>query len=115
MLGVDVVSNRSLLASDTSERELLRLTECRPAKIVVSVIGGQGYIFGRGNQQISPRLIRRVGKDNIIVLATRRKLLDLHGRPLLVDTGDPRLNMELSGYVKVVTGYRESQVHRVSS
>lgn len=115
LLGVDVVLNKQVLASDASERELLRLTEGRPAKIVVSVIGGQGYTFGRGNQQISPRLIRRVGKDNIIVLATRRKLLELHGSPLLVDTGDPKLDMELSGYVKVVTGYKESQVHRVSN
>lgn len=115
LLGVDVILNRKLLTADATENDLLRLAECKPAKIVVSVIGGQGYIFGRGNQQISPGVIRRVSKDNIIVVATRRKLLDLHGRPLLVDTGEPRLDMELSGYVKVVTGYRESQVHRVSS
>ena len=115
LLGVDVVLNQQLLASDASENELLSLINDRPAKIVVSVIGGQGYIFGRGNQQISPRVIRRVGKDNIIVLATRRKLLELRGKPLLVDTGDSELDEELSGYVKVVTGYRESQVHRVSS
>jgi predicted polyphosphate/ATP-dependent NAD kinase len=115
LLGVDVVLNHRLLASDTSENELLSLIHNRPAKIIVSIIGGQGYIFGRGNQQISPSVIRRIGKDNIIVVATRRKLLELDGRPLLVDTGEPSLDMELSGYVKVVTGYRESQVHRISS
>ena len=115
LLGVDVVLNQQLLASDASENELLSLIDDRPAKIVVSVIGGQGYIFGRGNQQISPRVIRRVGNDNIIVVATRGKLLELRGKPLLVDTGDSELDEELSGYVKVVTGYRESQVHRVSS
>lgn len=115
LLGVDVISNKRLLSADATENDLLRLTEGKSAKIIVSVIGGQGYIFGRGNQQISPCLIKRIGSDNIIVLATRRKLLELHGRPLLVDTGDTGLDMELSGYIKVVTGYRKSQVHKVSS
>ena len=114
LLGVDVVLNGELLASDATESDLLRLTDGKRAKIIVSVIGGQGYIFGRGNQQISPRLIRRVGKDSIIIVATRQKLLQLHGRPLLVDTGDPTLDEELSGYVKVVTGFGESHIHKVS-
>lgn len=114
LLGVDVVSNGKLVAADTSESELLRLTDGKAAKIIVSVIGGQGYIFGRGNQQISPRLIRRVGKDNIIVLATRGKLLALGNRPLLVDTGSAELDAELSGYTKVITGYRESHIYKVS-
>ena len=115
LLGVDVIINGKLLASDVGESDLLRLTDGRRTKIIVSVIGGQGYIFGRGNQQISPRVIRHVGMDNIVVVATRRKLLRLQGRPMLIDTGDPALDDELSGYVKVVTGYRESQVHRVAS
>ena len=115
LLGVDVISNNRLIAADATENDLLRLTDGKPAKIIVSVIGGQGYIFGRGNQQISPRVIRRIGSDNIIVVATRGKLLELRGKPLLVDTGDSELDEELSGYIKVVTGYRESQVHRVSS
>ncbi len=114
MLGVDVVLNRKLLAADASESELLRLTENNPAKVVVAVIGGQGYILGRGNQQISPSLIRQVGLENITVVATRRKLLDLGGRPLLVDTGDSKLDEELSGYTRVVTGFRESHIYQVS-
>lgn len=115
LLGVDVVLNGELLAADATESELLRLTESSSAKIIVSVIGGQGYVFGRGNQQISPRLIRRIGKDNIIVVATRQKLLQLHGRNLLVDTGAPTLDIELSGYVSVVTGFKESHIQKVSS
>ncbi len=114
LLGVDVTLNGELIISDATEIDLLSLAENRQAKIIVSVIGGQGYIFGRGNQQISPRLIRRVGRDNIIVVATRRKLLDLGSRPLLVDTGDSSLDDEFSGYVKVVTGYKESHVRRVA-
>ena len=114
LLGIDVILNKSLLASDTAERELLELTKDKPAKIVVTAIGGQGYVIGRGNQQLSPQLIRQVGLNNIIVVATRRKLLELGGRPLLVDTGDAKLNEELSGYLKVITGFRESHIYKVS-
>ena len=114
LLGVDVILNKKMLASDAGESELLTLIDDKPAKIVVTVIGGQGYIFGRGNQQISPRVIRQVGKDNIIVAATRGKLLELRGRPLLVDSGDAALDTELSGYVSVVTGFGEAHIYKVS-
>ena len=114
LLGIDVVRNKKLFASDTAEGELLELTKGKHAKIVVTAIGGQGYIFGRGNQQLSPRLIRQVGLNNIAVVATRRKLLELGGRPLLVDTGDASLDEELTGYMKVTTGYRESHIYKVS-
>ncbi len=114
LLGVDAVLNGRLLAADATESDLLRLTERRRAKIVVTAIGGQGYIIGRGNQQISPRLIRRIGRDNIIVAATRSKLQQLIGRPLLVDTGDSALDEEMSGYIKVITGFREFHTYKVS-
>ena len=114
LLGVDVILNKKLLASDAGESELLTLIDDKPAKIVVTVIGGQGYIFGRGNQQISHTVIRRIGKRNIIVIATRQKLLQLAGKPLLVDTGDPALDAHLSGYTKVITGYGESHTYKVS-
>lgn len=114
LLGVDVVANGKLRATDATERDLLRLTDKHNSKIIVTVIGGQGYIFGRGNQQISPRVIRRIGRENIVVVATAGKLRALDGRPLLVDTGDAALDDELSGYIRVVTGYRESHIYRVS-
>jgi len=115
LLGVDVVRDRKLLAADASELDLLRLLE-QPgtrAKIIVTAIGGQGHIFGRGNQQFSPRIIRQVGRDNILVIATQSKLLSLEGKPLLVDTGDPDLDRELAGYVKVITGLHERLVYPV--
>jgi predicted polyphosphate/ATP-dependent NAD kinase len=115
LLGVDVVLNRSLLAGDANEGRLLEILEATPAaRIVVSVIGGQGYLFGRGNQQISDRVIERVGRDNIIVVATRAKLFALNGEPLLVDTGNERVNEMLAGYVNVITGVKERIVYRVS-
>jgi predicted polyphosphate/ATP-dependent NAD kinase len=91
------------------------------AKIVVTPIGGQGYIFGRGNQQISPRVIEQVATDrqrpfeNILVVSTKEKLYALGRRPLLVDTGDRAVDEILCGYVQVVTGHTERAVRRVAA
>ena len=87
----------------------------RPAQIIVSVIGGQGYIFGRGNQQIGPDVIRAVGRDNIIVVATQRKLASLEGGRLLADTGDRALDEELQGYIRVRTGPGQSAMMRLAA
>lgn len=118
LLGVDVARGREVIATDVNERqilELLRSNEDVPAKIVVTVIGGQGYIFGRGNQQISPEVIKRVGRENVIVVATKSKIAALGGRPLLVDTGSEETNSLLSGYMRVAVGYDEQIVMRVAS
>ena len=113
LLGVDVVRDMKAVASDVTEAELLGLLDGTPATIVVTVIGGQGYILGRGNQQISPAVVEKVGKEQIVVVAPSQKLASLSGRPLLVDTGDPELDEALAGYSKVVTGYRQYAMHRV--
>ena len=115
LLGVDVVLDGALIASDVTESKLIELLDGRrPAKIVVTAIGGQGHIFGRGNQQIGADVIRRVGKENIVVVATRRKLGSLGRRPLMVDTGSREIDRELSGYIMVTTGRAESAMVRVS-
>ena len=75
---------------------------------------GQGHIFGRGNQQIGADVIRRVGTDNIIVVATRRKLGSLGRRPLMVDTGSREIDRMLSGYIMVTTGRAESAMVKVT-
>jgi predicted polyphosphate/ATP-dependent NAD kinase len=125
LLGVDVIraarepgSPAELVAADANEGELLRLLDDQgPGKgvrIVVTPIGGQGYVFGRGNQQISPRVIERVGKENIVVVSTPAKLHALGTQPLLVDTGDEAVDEMLSGYVMVVTGYNQRAVRKVA-
>jgi predicted polyphosphate/ATP-dependent NAD kinase len=114
LLGVDAVRDGALAGADLTEREILALiAEASEARVIVTAIGGQGHIFGRGNQQISPAVIRKVGKAGITVIATQTKLLSLEGRPLLVDTGDPALDADLAGYVKVVTSLGERTMYRV--
>jgi predicted polyphosphate/ATP-dependent NAD kinase len=113
LIGVDVVADGKLAAADANEAQLLALLEERQAKIVVTPIGGQGYLFGRGNQQIGPQVIRRVGRENLIVVSTPSKIHALGGRPLWVDTGDREVDEMLSGYIRVVTGYKEQIVYKV--
>lgn len=115
LLGVDVVSGNQIIARDVNESELLRLIESeKEVKIIVTIIGQQGYIFGRGNQQFSPEIIDRVGKDNIIVVASKEKLASLQGRPLLVDTGSDEIDEKLRGYTRVITGYNDYVVYKVN-
>jgi len=114
LLGIDAVKNHQLVAKDVNEQQILSLLENNRAKIIITIIGGQGHLFGRGNQQLSPRVIRAIGKDNIIVIATPEKLHALDGRPLRVDTGDEQLNQSLYGMLPVITGYDHLNLYRVA-
>ncbi|MFD0891779.1 ATP-NAD kinase family protein, partial [Streptosporangium algeriense] len=114
LLGVDVVQDGALVAADVTDRQLLGLVDGRETHAVVSVIGGQGFVLGRGNQQISPAVLRKImASGGLVVLATRRKLAGLGGRPLLADTGDPATDALVEGYVPVITGHRESALYRI--
>ncbi|MFF4382693.1 ATP-NAD kinase family protein [Kitasatospora sp. NPDC001547] len=83
--------------------------------IALSPIGGQGFLLGRGNQQLTPELLRAAGRERLLVLATEAKLAALAGRPLLLDTGDPDLDDALAGHVRVITGRRSGAVYRLSA
>lgn len=120
-LGVDVVRDGTVVALDVDETTALGLIAGAPgaARAVVTIIGGQGFVLGRGNQQISARVVRALraslpnGTHPLVVGATQEKLIGLSGRPLLVDTGDPALDRELSGPVRVVTGPRTMAMYMV--
>jgi predicted polyphosphate/ATP-dependent NAD kinase len=105
LLGVDIFYNKKLIAKDVNEKQILEMIEGKTARIIVTLIGGQGFIFGRGNQQISPKVIRKVGLDNIAVIATENKMRNLQS--LRVDTGDPELDAALRGSITVVIDYKK--------
>ena len=115
LIGVDVVENGKVLENDAYGERILSHIRGKRAKLILTVTGGQGFLFGRGNQQLTPEVIRTVGKENLIILATSSKLAELRGNPLLVDTGDDALNEELCGYYRVITGYKEYTVCRVAA
>ena len=108
LLGVDLFQNKKIIASDVNENQILKATKGQAARIIVTPIGGQGFIFGRGNQQISSKAIRQVGLDNIVVVATKSKLERL--KSLRVDTGDPELDKDLRAReINVVIDYKITQ------
>jgi predicted polyphosphate/ATP-dependent NAD kinase len=124
LLGIDIVRNRELIASDVDERTILAVINNHLAKIVVTAIGGQGHVFGRGNQQLSAKVISYVidqrgndknsGRENIIIIATNNKLRSLQNRPMIADTGDSSLDKKLSGLYSVVTGYQQRTLYRLN-
>ena len=112
LLGVDVLRAGELIGRDVTEAQLWGLLQvAEEARILVTAIGGQGHILGRGNQQISPRIVRAVGIENLLVVATKSKLKTLAGRPFLVDSGDQQLDEELTGLRRVLSGYREEMLY----
>jgi predicted polyphosphate/ATP-dependent NAD kinase len=113
LLGIDAIENQQLIEADLDEQKILSyLQQSKPVKIVLTIIGGQGHLFGRGNQQFSPEVIRKIGKENIIVISTPEKLHALNGAPIRIDTGDEGLNEELAGMIQIVTGYDEQTFYR---
>ena len=111
LLGVDLFCNKKLMAKDVNEKQILEKIKRKTARIIVTPIGGQGFIFGRGNQQISPAVIRQVGRDNIVVVAAEGKLRSL--KSLRVDTGDSSLDDAFRGYIKVIADYKKEQMMRI--
>lgn len=116
LIGVDAVRNGQLIAADADEKTLLDLVRHYDSvQIIVTCIGGAGFVFGRGNQQISAAVIRKVGKENIRLAVTKSKLLSLSQKPMYVDTGDAETDAYLSGYYRIQLSEGESTVYRIQS
>jgi predicted polyphosphate/ATP-dependent NAD kinase len=112
LLGVDLFYNKKIVASDVNEKQIIEKIRGKTAQIIVTPIGGQGFIFGRGNQQISAKVIRRVGLDNIVVIATEGKLRTL--KSLKVDTGDSNLDEAFQVCnLRVISDYKIEQLMQV--
>jgi predicted polyphosphate/ATP-dependent NAD kinase len=114
LLGVDAVRAGACLIADADELALLEHLAEEDAGIVVTPVGGQGFLFGRGNQQLSARVIEMVERERIVVVATEAKIARLGGAPLRVDTGDPVLDASLAGYTRIVVGYNREIVYPVA-
>jgi predicted polyphosphate/ATP-dependent NAD kinase len=113
VLGVDIYKNGRVMLDVDEKRILGEVNDWLNTWIILSPIGRQGILLGRGNQQISPRIIRLVGKERIIIAATRSKLQSIEGKVLRVYTGDPQVDSMLRGFIRVVTDYREWQLVQV--
>ncbi len=93
---------KELILQEVSTEPYIEIPE-EAREIIVSPIGGQGFIFGRGNQQISPEVIWRVEVENVVVIAAPEKLMTTS--VLHVDTGDVKVDSTLKGEHLVVCGY----------
>lgn len=110
LLGVDVYLDLKAMMLDATEEDLLNVLKGQRAKMLVTPIGRQGFVFGRGNQQLSPKVIEMVGMDNLLILATPTKLAET---PLLrSDSGDVDIDKRLCGYRKVLIGYDQYRMVR---
>jgi predicted polyphosphate/ATP-dependent NAD kinase len=114
LLGIDAVYDKKLIAQDLTEKDLLLLLKKYPSvKLIVSPIGAQGFILGRGNLQLSPAVIRQIGIDNILVVSTPSKLR--HMDVLRVDTQDSKLDQAFldKGHLRVIVGYHTMAVRKI--
>ncbi len=107
VLGVDIYSKGKVILDVDEGKIMEEIGDWHNAWIVLSPIGHQGILLGRGNQQISPQIVKRIGKEHIIVGATKSKLQSIDGGVLRVDTGNAEVDEMLRGYIKVVTDYKE--------
>ena len=115
-LGIDITLGTNIVASDLNEKEILAALEEHQGDVILllSPMGGQGFLIGRGNLQLSPDVLRMIGVDRVLGIVTPAKMLTL--RSLRVETGDSEMDERFSKkkYLKVLQGYRTTRVLRVS-
>ncbi|MDI1301905.1 MAG: ATP-NAD kinase family protein [bacterium] len=115
LLGVDVIRDGQLLAADADAAVLEHFAEAGPCRLIITATGGQGILLGRGNQQISAKVLQAIGREGLIVIATEAKLKALAGRPLLMDVPDAAVAEALAGFVEVITGYQSRVLYRLAT
>ncbi|MGE9811175.1 ATP-NAD kinase family protein [Ferroplasma acidiphilum] len=110
MLGFDIVKGKKLIVEDAGEEDIYRYAASGSVHIIISIIGGQGFLLGRGNQQLSGRIIKKAGFENISVISTPEKLISLSG--LAVDISDK--DISVPKFIRVLTGYGQFKIMRVN-
>ena len=110
LLGVDVLENGAVIARDVDEARLFELVDGHPAYLLVTAIGGQGHVIGRGNQQISPRVLRAIGLERMRVVATKRKL-GTSGPAVAGRQRRPGAGRQLPGRHPGRAGYKEELLY----
>jgi predicted polyphosphate/ATP-dependent NAD kinase len=116
LLGCDVLLPTGEAMENATSADLLNLASQHTLHVLVSFTRHQGFLLGRGNQQLSAEVLHTLRwKEDVTILGSRTKLATLDQRPMLVDTGDAMLDQQLSGLVSVLTGYDDFLLYRVSS
>jgi predicted polyphosphate/ATP-dependent NAD kinase len=113
LLGVDIVRNRKMVQRDATEMQIWNAIEKQSCSLLLSCIGGQGHVIGRGNAQLSPRILQHLGPEQLTVLATPGKLQSLRGRPFQIDSGDAEVDAFFSQPVHVCTGFSDDAWYRI--
>ena len=113
VLGIDLCLNNKIIAQDLNEQQILKYIKGRNTKIIVSPLGNQGFLFGRGNLQFTPQVLKEIGPNNIIIISTKYKLSNIPNQILRLDTRDPELDKNLKGYYKVIVDYDELRIIEV--
>lgn len=113
VLGIDLVYQKKVLARDLNEQAILEHIQGHRAKLITTPIGGQGFLFGRGNQQVSAKVLQEIGKDNIIIVASENKIASLEKKELVFYTGDPETDKAIEGYYRVISAYGAEIMMRV--
>ena len=109
LLGIDAIYNKELIGRDLNEKGILELlNEYKKVEVILTPIGGQGFILGRGNKQITPKILQIIGKKNLKIIATEEKMKGL--KCLRVDTGDIEVDKIFEGPTKVIVGYKQELV-----
>ncbi len=112
LLGIDAVYNRQIVEKDVNEQDILNLIKkFSQVRVILSPIGAQGFILGRGNKQFTPKILKVLGKKSLIIIATREKLRSL--KCLRIDSTDLEIDNMFKGFITVIIGYKEELITQI--
>ncbi|MBN1802921.1 MAG: ATP-NAD kinase family protein [Candidatus Lokiarchaeota archaeon] len=114
VLGVDLALNGKIIECDLNEERIIESIRGKKAKIITSLIGRQGFLFGRGNLQFSPKVLKTIGVKNIIIISTVFKMTNIPNQVLRIDTRDPELDEAMKGLYKIVVDYDQEMICMVN-